>query len=597
MNAIGWVQGLQGLTLIVIVSGLLFVEELGVPLPFAPGDLLLAIAGIAIASGQVNPVLAVALVYSAIAAGAIIGRELFSLLGWERLIRVARPLSAHGALERAAELMRRSGWRAVFTARLIPGLRVHTTQVAGVSHMSRRHFVTGLLPAAAVYVAAFVGLGAAFGRPILQLIHETENQLVTLVLALAVPVVLALLLRAPARRTLASVGGWNGVFRFRLSSPGIFLVVACIGLNVAGHAVAVELKLPLFLDSTGTVLAALLGGPWVGGSVGVVSSLISANTIDANAAAYLLVAFAIGFASGLTRRGGGGWPAVWIVCFLVSSALSTPLNLLLSDGRSGVPLGDAIFADLTARHVPTVLATYVGEAAIDLPDKLLAAVAAYLLYRALPPQPERSRSVLLDVGDAFTWVFRSPGWPGRLLIAVLCVLLGWLLLPFLLFMGYVVEMTRRVREGRFELPDWRPVRPLLAEGSAITVVFVAWYAPGFALGVVADVAAGGSALLTASGSLLGIVALLAQPAVWAEFLARGLRGGLDVAAVARRVRGYPGLTTVVGVLGLALLAFAVGGLVAFAVGAALTVPYACCVAAHLFGQYSAATGERVQTMA
>src|SRR5215469_163947 len=368
MNPIAWIQGLEGFTLVAIICALLFVEEVGVPLPFAPGDLLLAIAGIAIAAGRVNPLMMVALAVVAILAGAILGRELFALLSWQRLMVVARPLHAHGPLQRAAELVRSGGWRAIFTARLIPGLRVHTTQVAGVSRMRRRQFAAGLVPATAVYVVAFVGLGAAFGRPILLLIHQAEHQLLVVALVVAVPLVLALALRAPARRTLASVGGWNGVFRFRLDSPGIMLVPACIGLNFAGHALAVALGLPLFLDSTGTVLAALLAGPWVGGSVGVISSLLSANTIDANAAGYVVVSFAIGFGAGLTRYARGGWVALWCVCFVAAAVLSTPLNLVLSGGRSGVPLGDAIYTAMVAANLPPLVAAFVGEAAIDLPE-------------------------------------------------------------------------------------------------------------------------------------------------------------------------------------------------------------------------------------
>jgi len=44
-----WFQGLDGTTLVVAISVLMFIEETGVPLPFAPGDLVLAIAGIAVA--------------------------------------------------------------------------------------------------------------------------------------------------------------------------------------------------------------------------------------------------------------------------------------------------------------------------------------------------------------------------------------------------------------------------------------------------------------------------------------------------------------------------------------------------------------------
>src|SRR5215472_17159287 len=56
MNPVAWIQGLEGLSLVAIICAFLFVEEVGVPLPFAPGDLLLAIAGIAIAAGARQPV-------------------------------------------------------------------------------------------------------------------------------------------------------------------------------------------------------------------------------------------------------------------------------------------------------------------------------------------------------------------------------------------------------------------------------------------------------------------------------------------------------------------------------------------------------------
>src|SRR2546430_11082018 len=90
----------------------MFIEEVGVPLPFAPGDLVLAIGGIAIAGGRVNAALFVGAVSISILSGAILGREIFALLGWERLMRVARPLHARVPLERASGLLQRGGWRA-----------------------------------------------------------------------------------------------------------------------------------------------------------------------------------------------------------------------------------------------------------------------------------------------------------------------------------------------------------------------------------------------------------------------------------------------------------------------------------------------------
>src|SRR5437899_1929478 len=141
-------------------------------------------------------------------------------------VRNITRLMPRGRSERATGLLQRCGWRTGCTARLIPGLRVYTTQVAGVSRVPFRTFVGGLLPANAVYIAAFVGLGAAFGCPILALIQLAEHQLL-LALLILVPLVLVFLLtRAPARRMLASLeaAGWTGPLRFSLDSVGVVLI-------------------------------------------------------------------------------------------------------------------------------------------------------------------------------------------------------------------------------------------------------------------------------------------------------------------------------------------------------------------------------------
>src|SRR5438105_5070272 len=388
----------------------MFVEEVGVPLPFAPGDLVLAIGGIAVAGGRVNPLLLVSAVAISVTLGAIIGRAVAELLGWDRLMRIAQPLHARGALERAAGLLQRGGWRTVFTARLIPGLRVYTTQVAGVSRVPISTFVAGLLPANAVYIAAFVGLGAAFGRPILALIQLAEHQFL-LALLILVPLVLVFLLtRAPARRMLASLeaAGWTGPLRFSLDSVGVVLILGCLGLNFAGHAIAVAFRLPLFVDSIGTVLAGVVAGPWVGGSVGFISNLVSSNTIDPVSAPYGIVSFAVGFAAGLSRylnwhKRASGWIALWLVCSVISAVVSTPLNFLMSGGKSNVGFGDAIYVALNGAHLPRIMAAFIGEAAVDLPDKLITVVAALLIAQGLPEPKPTSVPAGLDLGEAFTF--------------------------------------------------------------------------------------------------------------------------------------------------------------------------------------------------
>ena len=587
MNPMAWVQGLEGTTLIVVICALMFIEETGVPVPFAPGDIVLAIGGIAVAGGRVNPAVFVAAISITITVGAIVGREAAELLGWERLMKVAEPLHARGALERAAGLLQRGGWRAVFTARLIPGLRVYTSQVAGVSRMPRLTFLRGLLPANAVYIAGFVGLGAAVGRPILALIHQAEHQLLVAILLIVVVVGVFLLTRAPARRTLASLqaAGWTGPLRFSLDSVGVVLILASLGLNFAGHALAVTFGLPLFLDSIGTVLAGVVAGPWVGGSVGFISNLVISNTIDPIAAPYGIVSFAVGFAAGLAR-----------------------FNFLMNGGNSGVALGDSIYRALTGAHLPRIVAAFVGEAAVDLPDKLLTVVAALLIAQGLPQQRAPRSTADLDLGEAFTFVIRSDRWLRKLLAGAACLLLFWLIVPFLLLVGYIVEIARRVRSGARALPPWDHPWQNIKDGFKLIVALLIWTIPSVLLGIPAAIveaavnegsreALGGSVyaaagIVAAVGSVWGLLVLLLEPAIISQYMDRGFRGALNVAAVIRRVRVNLGLSIVVGALVVVLTTIGLIGLVVV-VGVLVTFPYASFIGAYLVGRYAALTDRPV----
>ncbi|TMD09177.1 MAG: DUF4013 domain-containing protein [Chloroflexi bacterium] len=600
MNPIGWIEGLQGIGLALVLAGFLFAEELGVPIPFAPGDIMLAIGGVAIAAGRVDAVTLVLAVFVASVAGAVLGRELFAFLGWERLMAVATRLHARTPLERAADLLQRSGWRGVFTARLIPGLRVHTTEVAGVSGMPRATFVAGLLPACVVYVAAFVGVGAAFGRPILALIHQGEHQVLTGVLALALAVVLVVLVRRPLQRTLVALApeGWASTLRIRTGSAGIVLIPACIGINFAGHAIAVWLRLPLFLDSIGTILCAVFAGPWLGGSVGFISNLVSSNTIDPVASSYSVVSLAIGFAAGLWARLNWrvtGWIALWLTCFAIASLVSAPLNLLFADGRSGVPAGDAIYAWLAAAHVPRILAAYAGEAAIDLPDKLLTVLAALLIAQGLPRPRAEARAVDLDLREAFTFIFRTPTWRRKVMAAALCLVFSWLVIPFLWFTGYQLALARRIRDGSHELPPWDHLGHKLKDGFGILAVLLLWNIPGIVLtipaGLVGDSGASNGVLtaLTALGSLWGLLVLVAEPPIFSQYLRGGFRAAFNLPAIVRRVRVNLGLALIVGALLIALSFAWVVGFLALGIGALATLTYASWVGAYLVGTYAATT--------
>lgn len=199
-NPLTSIASLSGGLLIAVIAVLMFIEETGVPIPFAPGDLLLVIAGIAIASDTVEPIPMLVALLLAISLGAMLGREVFSAVGRAALMRIADALRFRQPLERATRLLRRGGAPAVFVARLIPGLRIHTTQVAGVSKISRLTFAAGLIPSVVVYIAVFVGLGALLGRPAVGLFHRAEHRFFVIAVTALAVLAVVLSVRWLARR-------------------------------------------------------------------------------------------------------------------------------------------------------------------------------------------------------------------------------------------------------------------------------------------------------------------------------------------------------------------------------------------------------------
>ena len=197
---------------------------------------------------------------------------------------------------------------------------------------------------------------------------------------------------------------WISAFKFRMNTLAIVLIPVCIGIDWAGHAIASGLKLPLFLDSVGTVLGGLLAGPWVGGLAGLITNFISSGTIDPIAAPYCVVSLALGFAAGIggylgLHRRPSGWISLWIACFLVASIISTPLNIGLYSGQSGIWFGDAVYAGLVKAHFPTWLSSYLDEASVDLPDKLITVMVALFIYSGLPRRFRSLFSVWRDRGE------------------------------------------------------------------------------------------------------------------------------------------------------------------------------------------------------
>lgn len=179
----------------------------------------------------------------------------------------------------------------------------------------------------------------------------------------------------------------------KLSSYNLAFMVICIAINMVAGQAASMLKLPIFLDSIGTVLCAILAGPWMAVATGLLTNLLWGLLTGPIATAFAPVAMMIGLSAGLLAR--AGWfnnlPKVAVSSVVITLALTLvaiPIRSYLFGGATGsgadfvVAYLHAMGSDLQESVAVTVLGT-------NLLDKLLTVLIAWGLVRRLPQRTLR----------------------------------------------------------------------------------------------------------------------------------------------------------------------------------------------------------------
>jgi membrane protein DedA with SNARE-associated domain len=140
------------------------VEESGVPFPI-PADTLMVLAGSQFA-GDVRHAI---LVIGASSLAVFIGSSILFLImhqgGRPLLVKYGHYLHlSESHLESMEVWFVRYGRWTIIVARLIPGLRIVATVIAGISGMSYADYVPAAIIAALVWSIAYYGLGALLGH-------------------------------------------------------------------------------------------------------------------------------------------------------------------------------------------------------------------------------------------------------------------------------------------------------------------------------------------------------------------------------------------------------------------------------------------------
>ncbi|MCG8615506.1 MAG: ECF transporter S component [Desulfobacterales bacterium] len=166
------------------------------------------------------------------------------------------------------------------------------------------------------------------------------------------------------------------------------LMAVAIVINIAAGQLVSMLKLPVYLDSIGTVLVGIMAGPWAGGLTGLLTNLIWGMISSPVAAAFSPVAMAIGITAGLCAKFGlfrTWWLAIisGIIITFFNAVVAVPIKLYLFGGITGSG------ADFITSYMLAVGKGLFGSVVIsvftsNLIDKVVTAVLAWGIVKALP---------------------------------------------------------------------------------------------------------------------------------------------------------------------------------------------------------------------
>lgn len=177
-------------------------------------------------------------------------------------------------------------------------------------------------------------------------------------------------------------------FKQDFTTITLTLIPVAIVFNIVIGQIASALKLPIFLDSIGTVLVGILAGPWAGLITGLLTNIIWGLITDPIAAAFAPVAGVIGLVAGFCAKYGlfNNWWKTIISGVLIAvgvSIIAVPIRIYMFGGITGSGV-DFLTAYLLATGRDLFGSVIITVLSSNLPDKIVTALVAWGIVRALP---------------------------------------------------------------------------------------------------------------------------------------------------------------------------------------------------------------------
>ena len=189
------------------------------------------------------------------------------------------------------------------------------------------------------------------------------------------------------RKKEKAVRSLREIFLFPINVYSIIALILCVILNMAGQRLASSLDLPFWLDTTGTMAAAICYGPLAGILVGGVTNAML-TIFDSFILSYIVIAMTVGLIIGLyfskkKKPEAIGVVSVGILTAIISVLMSIPIDVVNFNGQTGNLWGDA-FYDMVSGTISNTFLNAVGaKLFIEIPDKVLSLFLALVIVKGV----------------------------------------------------------------------------------------------------------------------------------------------------------------------------------------------------------------------
>lgn len=167
----------------------------------------------------------------------------------------------------------------------------------------------------------------------------------------------------------------------------ILLIIIGVAINRVISTIAGYFGWALYLDSIGTMLIAALGGTFPGMMVGFITNMIGGIS-DTSTFYYGTINVLIALIAGQAAER-GYFDKLYKVIMLIPfyMLLSIPCSILtyiLFEFQVGDNVAAPAVLTLHSLGLPVLAAQIIGDYAVEIPDKLISLIAAFIIYKLVP---------------------------------------------------------------------------------------------------------------------------------------------------------------------------------------------------------------------